>query len=104
MAQVRSNLLAKPWVLKAGVVAEQRPLAINADADAKLNHYQHAGSTITEAYKAANVEPLLRSYFADGGELLERLQKHSGSIEADGGSSAGGGQTAYKYCSKSIAL
>ena len=86
---MRLNASAQSWVLKARVVAEQRPMSINADANAKLNHYRHSGSTITEAYKAGKVEPLLRSYFAGGGEVLDRLQQQSCSTPVDGSSSAG---------------
>lgn len=87
------------WKLKAGVIAEQRRLSLNADADSKMGHYHHAGATIAEAFAEAGVAPPRRRYFGKGGEVLERLQEGS-RVEASGptgeghtfSSSGGGGE------------
>ena len=72
------------WKLKAGVIAEQRRLSLNADADSKMGHYHHAGATIAEAFAEAGVAPPRRWYFGKGGKVLEHLQEGS-RVEASGG-------------------
>lgn len=72
--QANAQPVTTNWELKPGVTAEQRLLSLNADANAKLNHYRHSGQTITEAYSAAGVEPPIKIYFDKGEQVLEGMQ------------------------------
>jgi len=69
------------WVVKPAIAARQRPFLVNADADAKLNHYKNAGCTITEAHAASGMQPLLLRYFSATSVLEQLMQAGSGGGE-----------------------
>lgn len=52
-------------------------MAINADANAKNNHNQKCGASITAAYAELGVPPALQGrYFGTAGAVLERYLPH----------------------------
>ena len=76
------------WALREGVVAEQRPLSINADANVKLNHYKECGTTTSAAYRDAGVQPQIAAYFGLAGDLAHKLQAVNDGMQ-DGGDATG---------------
>lgn len=61
------------WALRGGVDAWQRPMAINADANAKNNHNQKCGASMTGEYEKQGVAQALKCrFFGKAGAVLEK--------------------------------
>lgn len=80
--------MTERWALWAGIVAEQRPLSINADANVKLNHYRDCGASTSAAYRDAGLQPQIAEYFGDAEEIALSLQA-GGAGTQDAGDAAG---------------
>ena len=82
------KLVTERWALQAGIVAEQRPLSINADANVKLNHYKDCGASTSAAYRDAGLKPQIAEYFGDAAEIALSLQA-GGAGTQEAGDAAG---------------
>ncbi|KAL4424287.1 hypothetical protein ABPG75_001588 [Micractinium tetrahymenae] len=69
-----SPVQPRSWQLQPGLQPLQRPLAINADAMAKLIHYLECGMSITAAWERAGLQPQLSVYFGPMRSIVEELQ------------------------------
>lgn len=75
---------------RKGVQALQRPLAINADANAKNNHNRKCGAALTAAYEKQGVQPNVECrYFGLAGTVMERYLANIGQGGEDEGEEAG---------------
>ena len=80
----------QPWVLQPGISARQRPLAVNADANVKLDHYASCGAKVTAAYQRAGLAPqIVDGYFGPVGRIASLYQTKA--QEEHGGDSGGRG-------------
>lgn len=78
------------WTLRKGVEALQRPLAINADANAKNNHNRKCGAATTAEYEKQGVQPDVECrYFGPAGAVMERYLANIGQGGEDEGEEAG---------------
>ena len=68
--QMPSEVPQQRWVINPELCTEQRPLTANFDGNAKLDHYDACGRTITEAYNSAGLQPQSEEYFAEVGYQL----------------------------------
>ncbi|KAL4447657.1 hypothetical protein ABPG75_004876 [Micractinium tetrahymenae] len=70
----KASLSVPRWDPAPGVDATQRPLSINADANAKASHYAACGASTAAAHAAAALPPLASAFFGSVRTIMESYE------------------------------
>ena len=90
LPQLPLNVPLPQWRPAPGVERAQRPLAFNADSNAKLTHLAECGRAITAAHERGKLDPELSAYMGPMRQMAEKLQISRAGSDEPGGKARGG--------------